>query len=97
MSTEAKAKVPEHIQGAFDRWVSHGIHPGGFVTAVLENDLKGAFGRADAINLAHLQEIVMYCYWEIPSTCWGSPEKVATWSKQGGLEGLKATGKDGEL
>ena len=82
----ADAKVPEHIQGAFDRWVSDGIPPGGFVTAVLENDLKGAFGRADSINLEHMQEIVMYCYWELPSDCWGSPEKVKQWRERGGMK-----------
>lgn len=84
-----RAAVPEHIQGAFDRYVQKGIGPGGFVTAVLENNLKEAFSRADSINLAHMHEIVMYCYWEIPSACWGSPEKVAKWMEDGGLEGLK--------
>ncbi|KKN45148.1 hypothetical protein LCGC14_0686010 [marine sediment metagenome] len=81
----SKAKLPQHIQGAMDRWVEQAIPPGGFLTAVLSNNLRGAFGCADHINLQHMQEIVMYCYWEIPGNCWGSRESVAAW------KGTKAT------
>ena len=49
---------------------------GGFLTAVLENDLMQAFGQADQYNLAALKEILIYVRWEIPASCWGSPEKV---------------------
>jgi hypothetical protein len=52
---------------------------GGFLEAVLSNDLKEAFGRADEENFAALGEIVRYCYNEIPHCCWGSPEKVEKW------------------
>ncbi len=62
-----------------DRYVKNAIPPGGFLTAVLSNDLKEAFGRADDINLDHMKEIVVYCYNEIPSNCWGSREAMADW------------------
>ncbi len=57
-------------------YVTKGLPAGGFVTAVLENNLLQAFARADDMNTAHMREIVTYCYNEIPSGCWGSPDKV---------------------
>ena len=60
-------------------YVKEGIPPGGFLTAVLCNDLKEAIARADNRNIKILDEIVKFCYWEIPATCWGSEEKVKYW------------------
>jgi hypothetical protein len=62
-----------------DDYVQHGYPPGGFVTAVLENNLKEAFARADNNNAIDMHEIVAYCYNHIPSSAWGSPEKVSAW------------------
>lgn len=53
-----------------------------FVNAVLENDLKGTFAVADDENVLVVREVVMYCYQEIPSACWGSPERVRAWREQ---------------
>ena len=52
---------------------------GGFLRAVLENDLQLAVGRADASNLYNLPAYMIYLYNEMPSPCWGSPEKVKAW------------------
>ena len=52
---------------------------GSFLMAVLRNDLKDAVNRADPGMFASLKEIVMYCWWEIPSPCWGSPKAVHQW------------------
>jgi hypothetical protein len=52
---------------------------GDFVTAVLENDLHNAVGRADHKSLAALSSIVAWVYNEMPAPAWGSPEKVAAW------------------
>jgi hypothetical protein len=67
---------------ALIRWASRGIEPGGFLMAVLTNDLKEAMGRADAYNRASLFSIVSFCYNELPSPCWGSPDKVKVWANQ---------------
>lgn len=64
---------------AIQNHVCHGIPTGSFVRAVLENNLKEAFMKADDQNRADLFEIVDYCYYEIPAPCWGSPEKVKAW------------------
>jgi hypothetical protein len=70
-------------------WVDHAEPIGGFLRAVLENNLKEACGRADSSNLANLPAFVSWLYNEAPSDCWGSPAKVAAWEKLGGLAGVK--------
>lgn len=52
---------------------------GGFLEAVLSNDLFDACGRADAQNKAALTDIVSYVWNELPGHCWGSREKYAAW------------------
>jgi hypothetical protein len=71
--------IGDDIKESLDRYVEHGIPTGGFLKAVLCNDLFGAVGRADHINIRNLQNICGYVYNEIPSTCWGSTEKVRAW------------------
>ena len=71
--------IPRHTLGGIKRHVENRIPPGGFLTAVLENNLKKSFGQADKENRKVLFEIVCYCYNELPSICWGSPEKVKNW------------------
>ena len=71
--------IKESTIQAIDRYANDRCPPGGFVRAVLENNLTQAYGYADAENFASLKEIVKYCYWEIPGDCWGSPEKVRAW------------------
>ena len=70
-----KASTKEGI----DRYAQHHIPTGSFLQAVLSNDLCGAMGQADDENRRDIFEIVSYCYNEIPSDCWGSPEKVQRW------------------
>lgn len=73
----------QEIIGALDRYVNKRIPTGGFLEAVLCNNLMEAVGRADHINIRRLKEIVEYCYNDIPSICWGSPEKVSNWLRGG--------------
>lgn len=56
-----------------------GIMPGGFLTAVLENNLMRAFGAADSYNRASLFQICFYIYNSMPSDCHGSRDKVTAW------------------
>ena len=81
--TETTYNIPDGIRDAIDNYVEHRWHPGGFTTAVLENDLRGAIGRADTFSMDALKDIVMYCHWEIPGDCWGSPEAVRAWLEAG--------------
>ena len=81
--------MKETTKAGIDEFVQYGQPLGDFLTAVLQNNLVEAIGRADEENQRDIVEIVGYLYWEIPSSCWGSPEKVAKWIAQGGLEGQK--------
>ena len=71
--------IQPHIRIAIDAWAETGCPVGHFLTAVLSNNLIDAVGQADEMNLRALPAIVAYIYNEIPSGCWGSPEKVKEW------------------
>jgi hypothetical protein len=77
--------VPEHLRGGLLLYVENGIPPGHFLTAVLENNLMEAIGRADEESARGLVGLCGYIYNEVPSTCHGSPQKVEAWIKRGGL------------
>ena len=71
--------VPNHMRGAYQRWIENGIKPGSFGEALLSNDLKETFGRADHINKHHIGTTLAWFYNYAPCHCWGSPENVAEW------------------
>jgi hypothetical protein len=79
LQPDAYYSIPQHLLNSLERYLNHGIMPGGFLTAVLENNLCEAFGRADIHNSAILKEIVGYVYNHLPSESWGSREKVREW------------------
>ena len=70
------------IKNALDNWAEHGLKPGDFLTAVLENNLMEALGRADSYNRATIFQISQYLYNDMPSPCHGSPEKVKAWAAE---------------
>ena len=73
--------VSEETLDTLDNWAKYGLPPGGFVSAVLENDLADAVRRADSGNSAALVDIVRYLINELPMGCWGTYEKVASWGE----------------
>ena len=77
--TTQYAGIPVNIVAGLDRYVHHGLDTGGFLHAVLCNDLFGAVARADSESLLALPEIVRYIFNDLPNGCWGSEEKVAAW------------------
>jgi len=74
--------IPVHTKAALDRYIEHKMLPGGFLIAVLSNDLFGAVGRADRENLAALPDIVKYIYNELPAGSWGSNDIIWRWVEQ---------------
>ena len=76
-------RLPPHLQGGVKRYVEQGIQPGGFLTAVIENNLQLAVGHADPVSLAALRDITRFFYNELPSKCWGTREKRKLWMKTG--------------
>ena len=71
--------VPDYMVGALRDYIENYVPVGGFLTAVLQNDLTEAVGRADDHNTANLPAYVSYLYNNAPRDCWGSPERVTAW------------------
>jgi hypothetical protein len=72
-------KLNEEIHATLLKYIQHGLHPGGFLSAVLNNDLKHAVLDADEENFLNLQYLCKWLYNYAPETCYGSPEKVKKW------------------
>lgn len=75
---------------ALAMYVVEGIQPGGFLSAVLANDLFEAVARADGSNRKILPEWVRAVFNVVPTRAWGSRDAVQAWVEQGGLAGLEA-------
>lgn len=80
-------EVPGHLINGLSRYLFDGCRPGFFLRAVLENDLMGACIRADIKSMHALNEIVAALYFDFPTNCYGSPERVQAWIESGGLNG----------
>jgi hypothetical protein len=72
---------PQEVVLSLLRYWHHRVPTGDFLRAVLENDLRDACARADAVNIRHLPGIVRFCWEQLPSPSWGSAENVRTWLK----------------
>lgn len=81
--------IPTYMMGPLQAYIETGRGVGGFLTAVLENNLKGCIDHADMHNRANLPAYVGYLYNQAPQGCWGSPELVKAWKANGGLKGLE--------
>lgn len=79
MTDFSQELIPARIIQALHRYIDKHQRVGGFLTAVLSNDLAGSIRRADTDNLRALFSIVAYLYYEAPGPCWGSPEAVRRW------------------
>lgn len=73
--------IPERMMPGIRRYVEHGVEPGNFLSAVIQNNLSQAVGRADNENLKNIPAFVSYFYNECPLVCWGSKEKMEKWIK----------------
>ena len=76
--------LPEHCRAGMKRYIEEGIKPGNFLSAVLENDLMEALGRADVINRARIFDYALFLYNEAPRASYGSPKIVAAWIEANG-------------
>ena len=80
-----KALLPPHMHGGVFRYFEEGVPPGDFLRAVLENDLVGAFMRADDKNTYHMRAWAEFLYMYAPGRPnggWGSPEAVDRWLQE---------------
>jgi hypothetical protein len=90
--------IPEYMHGGILRWYEHGIPPGDFLTAVIDNDLSEAIGRADDTNRYLLWNYMNWFSSYAPSGTWGFTTATAKWcgkiSRGRGMNGLAKHGAD---
>lgn len=68
-----------NMEGSVRRYIENRLEPGGFLAAIITNDLAGAFSRADSTNIKLIQEFITWFYNHAPASCWGSPEVMRNW------------------
>ena len=71
--------VPAHMWDTVKLYFIRRIPGGSFITALLSNDLMGAFGRADDVNARAMQNWCQFLYNYAPSGSYGSPDAVRDW------------------
>lgn len=71
--------VPPHLVEGLVAYVTQARPTGDFLQAVLENDLKEAFGRADEESARGMKAIMTWLYNCVPSVCYGSKPRVTAW------------------
>ncbi|HET6452915.1 MAG TPA: hypothetical protein VFI02_00800 [Armatimonadota bacterium] len=89
LDPEIMRRVRPDISAAIRRYVYTGCNLGDFLTAVIDNNLREALGRADEYNLNTIHEVVKVFYNYCPANCWGSTDKRMAWQSAGGLDGKR--------
>lgn len=74
--------IPERIMLNLKYYIEGKEIPGGFLCAVLSNDLFKAVTKADDEMLPLIPLLVHYIHWECPSGCHGSVQQVEEWTKE---------------
>ena len=69
-----------HAGKSLWRLIERGCTPGGFLTAVLCNDLARAVSRADDRNVELIPNYVRLLYNHAPADCWGSEQNFHQWT-----------------
>lgn len=86
----AMTPIPPHMHDGIVQYILTGRPTGSFLTAIFENDLKGACNRADHENQKIIFDYVFFLYNNAPSACWGSEARHQEWIRIGGLRGVYA-------
>lgn len=76
------SKIPPATRETIDAWIESGRPTGDFVKALLSNDLRGAFARADESNIEAMFHTVAYLWNNAPGSCWGSPDALELWERK---------------
>jgi hypothetical protein len=71
--------IPAHMHQGMDYYVKHHITPGGFLFAMLANQLELAAGKADETNRNLMHNYLSFFRECLDPEIWGTPEKVQSW------------------
>lgn len=63
---------PPRLREGVRRYVDHGLRPGGFLSAVIANDLRDALARIDGQSKPWIQSIVAHVFNVVPPHMRGS-------------------------
>ena len=66
-------------QEAIFNYLVYGWEPGGFLTAVMANDLHRAATVADVENVKRLAHVARFVVYALPHGCYGNYDQVKTW------------------
>jgi len=75
-------KVSQGVINSLMLYLEQGIPTGGFLRAVLENNLMLASALADDYNHLTLSNIALFIYYYFPLDSYGSVKKVDKWLNQ---------------
>lgn len=70
---------PAGMRDGLQRYVEHGIEPGGYLTAVLRGDLFDAMGRADLQSRRDMFDLCSFIFNFLPNAIWGDRNSVSEW------------------
>lgn len=79
--------IPEGMHESIINYVVYHREPGGFLRAVLCNDLFNAAMRADQVNRGLLHVYMSFLFIHVPSCCWGSERAFRQWIARRASEG----------
>jgi hypothetical protein len=89
------SSIPQSMHLSAVTWVWFGVNLGGdFFTAIINNDLVEAFGRADNTNARLMNVYASWLHNVAPHGSWGSEENLKKWSDVGGLIGIHVQSGD---
>lgn len=71
--------IPQHTRESLMNYFNNCWEPGGFLTAVLCNDLYAAATKADHVNGPELANIVKWIINNAPYGSWGDKEAFNGW------------------
>lgn len=79
-------KIPVRMRKPIILYIEKGYIVDDFLAALISNDLKNTFFKADDENINLIFDYMKFFYNCVPSKCWGSKEKYENWISQHGLE-----------
>ena len=71
--------ITMECQEAIFGYLVYGWEPGGFLTAVMANDLLRAATVADVENVKRLAHVARFVVYALPHGCYGNYDQVKTW------------------
>lgn len=90
-TTRYAHRIRWDILESLSAYAERGRPVGGFLEAVLSNDLLGAIGRADDQSRRELADICTFIHMELPGGSYGSRDRMLAWISRGGLRGRVVT------